>query len=64
MGDYIVELSTRNESLKKIGSYDEKWLEEFKGKPLKQIDDEKRSNLNMSRKEKPMKKKTKLKDFY
>ena len=31
MGDDIVELSTENETLKnKIGSYDEKWLEECK----------------------------------
>ena len=29
MGDDIVDLSTENETLKiKIGSYDEKWLEE------------------------------------
>ena len=31
LGDGIVELSTENESLKiKIGSYDEKWLQESK----------------------------------
>ena len=41
----IVELSTKNESLKnKIGSYDEKWSEESKAKPLKQIHDGKRAN--------------------
>ena len=41
MGDDIVELSTENDALKnKIGSYDEKWLEESKAKLLKQIDDE------------------------
>ena len=40
----------------KIGSYDEKWLEESIAKLLKQIDDEKRANLNMSR----MQKQTKL----
>ena len=53
LGDDIVELSTENDSLKtKIGSYDEKWLEESKNKVLKQIDDEKRANLIMSRMEK------------
>ena len=46
MADDIVELSTENEFLKtKIGSYDEKLLEESKAKLLKQIDDEKRANL-------------------
>ena len=47
-----------NDALKnKIGSYDEKkWLEESKAKLLKQIDDEKRANLIMSRMEKQMKK--------
>ena len=50
LGDDIVELSTENDALKnKIGSYDEKWLEESKNKMLKQIDDEKRANLIMSR---------------
>ena len=50
MGDDIVDLSTENDALKKkIGSYDEKWLEESKNKMLKQIDDEKRANLFMSR---------------
>ena len=50
MGDEIVDLSTENDALKsKIGSYDEKWLEESKAKLLKQIDDEKRANLIMSR---------------
>ena len=57
MRDDIVELSTENESLKnKIGSYDAKWLEESKGKLLKQIDDEKRTNLIMSRMKKQMEK--------
>ena len=56
-GDDIVELSTENDSLKsKIGSYDEKWLEESKNKLLNQIDDEKRGNLIMSRMKKQMKK--------
>ena len=46
LGDDIIELSTENDALKnKIGSYDEKWLEESKNKMLKQIDDEKRANL-------------------
>ena len=55
LGDDIVELSTKNEAFKnKIGSYDEKWLEESKAKLLKQIDDEKRGNLIMSRTTKQM----------
>ena len=57
MGDDIVELSAENDTLKnKIGSYDEKWLEESKAKLLKQIDDEKRANLIMSRMKKQMEK--------
>ena len=57
MGDDIVELFTENDALKnKIGSYDEKWLEETKAKLLKQIDDEKKANLIMSRMQKQMKK--------
>ena len=56
LADDIVELSTKNAALKnKIGSYDETWLEESKNKMLKQIDDEKRSNLIMSRMKKQMK---------
>ena len=52
-GNDIVELSTESESLKnKIGSYDEKWLEESKAKLLKQINDEERANLVMSEKKK------------
>ena len=55
MGDDIVELSTENDALKnKMGSYDEKWLEESKNKVLKQIDDEKRATSAMSRKKKQM----------
>ena len=55
LGDYIVELSTENDALRnKIGSYDEKWLEESKARLLQQIDDEKRANLNMSRMKKQM----------
>ena len=57
LADDIVELSTENDALKsKIGSYDEKWLEESKNKLLKQIDDEKRANLIMSRMKKQMEK--------
>ena len=57
LGDDIVDLSTENDALKnKIGSYDEKWLEESKAKLLKQTDDEKRANLIMSRKKKQMNK--------
>ena len=57
MGDDIVELSTEKDALKnKIGSYDEKWLEESKAKLIKQIDDERRANLFISRQHKQMKK--------
>ena len=57
MGDDIVELSTENDALKnKIGSYDERWLEESKTKLLKEIDDEKRANIIMSRMMKQMNK--------
>ena len=57
LGDDIIELSTENDALKnKIGSYDEKWLEESKNKMLKQIDDEERANLVMSRMKKQMEK--------
>ena len=57
LGDDIVELSTENDALKnKIGDYDEKWLEESKYKMLKEIDDEKRANLIMSRMKKQMNK--------
>ena len=57
MGDDIVELYTENESLKnKIGSHDEKWLEESKTRLLQQIDDEKRANIIMSGMKKQMNK--------
>ena len=57
LGDDIVDLSTENDALKnKIGSYDEKWLEESKNKMLKQIDDEKIANLIMSRMKEQMEK--------
>ena len=39
----------------KIGSYDEKWLEQSRAKLLKQFDDEKRTKLLMSRMETQMK---------
>ena len=55
MGDDIVERFTGNESLKnKIGSYDEKCLEESEAKISKLFDDEKRANLDMARMEKQM----------
>ena len=55
MGDDIVELHTENESLmNKIGSCDEKMLEESKAKLLQQIDDNERTNLIMSRMKKQM----------
>ena len=48
--DDIIELSVENDALKnQIGDYDQKWLEESKAKLLKDIDDEKRANLIMSR---------------
>ena len=57
MGNDIVELSTENDTLKnQIGNYDEKWLEESKAKLLKNIDDEKRANIIMSRMKKQMNK--------
>ena len=50
LGDGMVELSTENETLKKqINDYDEKWLEESKAELLKQIDNDKRASLIMSR---------------
>ena len=58
MGNDIVDLSTENDALKeKNGDYDEKWLQESKEKLLKDIDDEKRANLIMSRMKKQMNKK-------
>ena len=57
LGDEIVELGVENECFKnQIGQYDEKWLQESKAKLLKEIDDEKRANLIMSRIKKQMKK--------
>ena len=60
LGDDIIELSTENDVLKnQIGEYDQKWLEESKAKLLKDIDDDKRANLIMSRMKKQMNKKMK-----
>ena len=47
----------KNDALKnQIGDYDEKWLEESKAKLLKDINDEKRANIIMSRMKKQMNK--------
>ena len=57
LGDDIIELSVENDALKnQIGDYDQKWLEESKAKLLKDINDEKRANLFMSRMKKQMNK--------
>ena len=49
LGDDIFELSNKKDALKnKIGSYDQQWLEEFKTKLLKHIDDERRAKLIIS----------------
>ena len=57
LGDDIIELSTENDVLKnQIGEYDQKWLEKSKAKLLKDINDEKRANLIMSRMKKQMNK--------
>ena len=57
MGDNILELSVENESLKnQIRDYDEKWLQKSKAKLLKELDDDKRANLLMSRMKKQMNK--------
>ena len=57
LGDDIIELSTENDVLKnQIGEYDQKWLEESEAKLLKDINDEKRANLIMSRIKKQMNK--------
>ena len=47
MGDEVVDLSKENDGLK--NEIDKRWLEESKAKLSKQIDDEKRANLKMSR---------------
>ena len=57
MGDNIVDLSTGNIAVKnQIGSYDQQWLENSKAKVSKQIDDEKKATLIMSRMRKQMNK--------
>ena len=57
LGDEIVDLSTENETLKnQTGDYDQKWLEESKAKLLKDINDEKRANIIMTRMKKQMNK--------
>ena len=57
LGDDIIELSVENDALKnQIGDYYQKWLEESKAKLLKDINDEKRANLIMSRMKKQMNK--------
>ena len=57
MGDDIVGTSTENDASKnKKGSCDENWSEETEAKLLKQIDDEKRAKLIMSRMKKQMEK--------
>ena len=57
MGDDIVDSSTENVALKsKLGSYDEKWIEKSNPNLLKQIDDEERAFLIMSRMKQQMNK--------
>ena len=56
LGDDIVEMTTEYETLKKIGCYDGKWLEECKLRLLKQFADDKRANLFMPRMSKQMSK--------
>ena len=58
LADVIIDLNTENDVLKnQIGEYDQKWLKESKAKLLKDINDEKRANLIMSRMKKQMNKK-------
>ena len=55
LGIDIIGIPTGNDALKnKKGSYDQQWLEETKAKLLKQINDDKRVNLIMSRVKKQM----------
>ena len=57
MGIDIVELYTGKDVLRnRTVAYHEKWLKESKTKLLKQILDEKRANLILSRMQKQMKK--------
>ena len=58
LGDDIIDLSTENDVLKnQIGEYDQQLLEKSKAKLLKDINDEKRADLIMSRMKKQMNKK-------
>ena len=58
LGDDKIELSVENDALKnQKGNNDQKWLEESKAKLLKDIIDEKRANIIMSRMKKQMNKK-------
>ena len=60
LGDDTKELFPKNESFKnKKGSYDGKWLLESSAKLLKQINDEKKAILFMSRMQKQMEKQKK-----
>ena len=57
MSNDIVELSTETDTLKnQKGNFDEKWLEESTAKLIKDIDDERKANLIMSRMKKQMNK--------
>ena len=57
LGDDIVDLGVKNESLKnQIGDFDKKSLQESKAKLLKDNDYEKRANLITSRMKKQMQK--------
>ena len=57
LGDDIVDLSTENDALKnKIGEFDEKLLQELKAKLIKDIDDQEKADLIMSRMKKQMEK--------
>ena len=65
LGDDLIELTVENDALKnQIGDYDQKWLEESKAKLLKDINDEKRANLIMSRMKKQMNKNIKYEKQY
>ena len=57
LADDRVELSTKIDASKdKVGVYHEKWLQKTKTRLLKQIDDEKRASLIVSRMKKQMEK--------
>ena len=56
LGVDVVILSTEIERLKKIGCYDEKWLQESKAKLLKEFTEEKKAKLFNSRMESQLKK--------